>query len=407
MGAPDSPRYHHSMSRRYHPHLPGLGYAALTLLVGLAAVNRQNNLLFWILGIMVAALLISWIVSGMMMKSLRVRRLVASHGLVGEPLTVRYSVTNRSRILPAFGIHIEESPLEAAAGWPHLMAAARAWVMHLGPRETVHGEAVFWPRRRGEARFDRLRVWTTFPFGIIRKSITVSQPQHTLIYPLLYDLRRDVLGAIEPKGEAGGRVSPRTGAGDDYYGLREFRPGDQPRQIAWKRTACLDQLVCLERTRPTPPRLRVVVNLTSPTGQRSHDRVAGRSPRALQELAISLAASIIHAADRNGFEFGLSLPGTGKPDLLIRRSHWHRAKIMSALASIDLDTPHLRPESRPTTHGERAAHIVVHPDRVEPSIGRPDALHLTARHLDMLAIRPIGWDAHEVPLGEVQPEAAA
>ncbi len=361
--------------------MPGFVYAALTLLVGLAAVNRQNNLLFWTLGVMLSALIISGLVSGMMMRRLQIRRLVAGHGLVGEPLAVRYWVTNRSRFLPAFGLHDEELPDTGHAGWPRLMKPARAWVMHLGPRETVHGEAVFWPTHRGEVRFDRLRVWTTFPFGIIKKSITISQPQHTLIYPLLYELRRDVLKSVEPQGLAGSRVSRHAGTGDDYYGMREFRPGDSMRHISWKRTACLDELVCLERTRATPPRLRVIVNLTTP----------GAS-RALEELAISLAASIVHAADLAGFEIGLSLPGTNLPALLTRRSHWHRARVMSALAAVDLDATRHAPGALPTTYGERAAQIVVHPDRVDPAIGRDDALHLSARQMNHLVVRAIGWD---------------
>ena len=77
------------MVRRYHLHVPGFLYVGLTLLVGLAAVNRQNNLLFWVLGVMLAALLISGMVSGVMMQSLRVKRLVTGNGLVGEPLAVR------------------------------------------------------------------------------------------------------------------------------------------------------------------------------------------------------------------------------------------------------------------------------------------------------------------------------
>jgi uncharacterized protein (DUF58 family) len=372
------------MVRRYHLHLPGLLYAGLTLLVGFAAVNRQNNLLFWILGVMLSALLISGIVSGTMLQGLRVRRLVSGQGAVGEPLTVRYALTNSNRLVPAFGIHVEERPETGSGGWPRLMGPAAAWIMHLGPRETVHGEAVFWPHSRGEARFDRLRIWTTFPFGIIKKSITISQPQHTLIYPLLYRLRPHLLSALEPKGESGFKVSSQTGAGDDYYGMREFRPGDSMRHIAWKRTACLDQLVCLERTRPTPPRLRVIVNLTTPTDRIPRGREGDPSPRTMEERAISLAASIADAADRQGFEVGLSLPGTGAPDLLIRRGHWHRSKIMSALAAIDLDAPRSTRRGALQAHGERAAHIVIHPVRVEPSIGRDDALHLTARQLPAL-----------------------
>jgi uncharacterized protein (DUF58 family) len=395
--------------RRYHLHVPGILYVVLTLAVGLAAVNRQNNLLFWILGVMLAGLLISGLVSGVMMQNLRVRRLVTSNGVVGEPLTVRYEVINRSRLFPAFDVHLEELPVPGRGGWPRFMSPARAWVMHLGPRETVHGDAVFWPRRRGEIGFDRLRIWTTFPFGIIKKSITISQPQHTLVYPPLYELRRDVLSDVAPQGLSGAKISPHTGAGDDYYGMREFRPGDQLRQIAWKRTACLDQLVCLERTRPTPPRLRVVVNLTTPTAELAvgDDDADHAAARRLEERAISLAASIVHAAELEGFEVGLSLPGTPAAMLLIRRGHWHRAKIMAALAAIDLDAPRVRPEPVPATYGERAGQIVIHPHRVEPEIGRDDALHLTAGQLANLAVRALGWDPELAAAEDAPREAAA
>src|SRR5690606_27669822 len=130
----------------------------------------------------------------------RVRRLDPRHGAVGEPMVVRYAVTNTSRFLPALSLRIEETSSQkarhgetaAVAGrrlWSRFMAPASAWVMHVGPRETVHGEAVFWPTRRGEAHFDLLTISTSFPFGIIRKSITISQRQHTLIFPRLYTLK--------------------------------------------------------------------------------------------------------------------------------------------------------------------------------------------------------------------------
>ena len=281
--------------------------------------------------------------------------------------------------------------------------------MHLGPRETVHGQAIYWPTRRGEARFDRLRIWTTFPFGIIKKSITISQPQHTLIYPLLYELRRDLLRSIDPQGYAGSRTSPRTGPGDEYYGMREYRPGDSMRQIAWKRSACPDKLVCLERTRPTPPRVRIIVNLTTPTGQLPVEGGAEQA-RGLEESGLSLAASVIRAADSRGYEIGLSLPGTGRPNLLVRRSHWYRAKMMSALAAIDLDAPRNEAGPSPATQGERASQIVIHPDRVDPALGRDDAMHLSVRQMSDLVLAPIGWDPNEpvsAPETDEAEEAAA
>ncbi|MHC4989512.1 MAG: DUF58 domain-containing protein [Planctomycetota bacterium] len=401
------------MTRRYHLNVPVLVFIVLILLIALAAMNNQNNLLFWLFGAMVALLFVSGIVSGVMMLGLRVRRLDPRHGTVGEPLVVRYRLTNRNRLFPAFNVHIEDLPSgarsvrrrrrraaaneddgcpEGAVSFDRLMKGSRAWVMHVGPRDTVHGEAVLWPRRRGVAQFEALRIWTTFPFGLVKKSITIRQPAHTLIYPRRYELRRRVVSAITPSGPPGMLVTPQAGAGHDYYGLREHRPGDSLRFIAWKRTANLDQLVCIERARTSPPKVRVCLNLTT------------AAERELEEQAISLAASMVHAVDAAGFEVGLSILGMPIAPLPVRRSQWHLGKIMAALALIDLERPRRQIGRGQLPDVERTGLVVIHPDRVDAAIGRADAWHFTARQLEQLASRPIGWDPRR---NESEPAASS
>lgn len=381
------------MTRRYHLHLPGLLYLGLTALVGLAAFSQQNNLLFWFLGVMVSAVVISGVVSGTMMMGMRVQRLVPRHAVVGEPCTVRYAITNRNRLVPIFNVHVEEQPVAGPGGWSSFMKPARAWIMHIGPRETVHGEALFWPEHRGEARFGGVRLWTTFPFGIVRKSVTFSRPQHTLVHPLLYEVRRNLIETVGARGFTGATLSakpPDPLAGDDYYGLREFRPGDSLRHVAWKQTAARDTLLCIDRTRPAPPRVRVILDLRAPTPSLRVEPNEPHSARQLEERAISLAASIIQDADARGFEVGLTVAGSPLPRLPIRRGHWHREKMMAALAAIDLDAKrHDSPPRDPDA--ERTGQIVIHPDRVDPSAGRDDALHLSARRLEDLVVRSLGW----------------
>jgi uncharacterized protein (DUF58 family) len=404
-----------AVKRRYHLHIPGFIYLGLVLIIAVAAMNSQNNLLFWIFGVMFSGLLVSGIMSGVMMLGLRVRRLDPRHGTVGEPLTIRYALTNRHRLFPAFNIHIEERPSGGRATWRSLLRCGSAWVMHVGPRETVHGEALGWPLRRGEVRFDALRIWTTFPFGLIKKSVTFSQPQHTHIYPRLYELRKRVFDAVVPHSTMGARISPRPGAGDDYFGLREYRPGDSLRHIAWKRTAKTDELVSIERSRPSPPRVRVVLNLALSTEALAEPHLTVEKARELEEQAISLAASLVRAADLAGYELGLSAPGAALPSIPVRGGGRHFGRIMAALASIDLDAPRREPRALPIPDAERSAFVVIHPDRVDPIVGRGDAWHLSARQLPSLVLRALGFDATAQspadPLAPVPPpkrgEAAA
>jgi uncharacterized protein (DUF58 family) len=394
--------------RRLYPHLPGLIYVGLLTLVGVAAMNNQNNLLFWVLGVMIAGLLISAFLTFYMLWSLKIRRIDPQHGSVGEPLIVRYAVFNRSRLLSIFNITIAEASASSGAGtWRHLMQPASAWIMHIGPRETVHGEAIFWPTKRGEVAFERLRVSTTFPFGIIRKSITVPQSQHTLIYPMLYELKRGVLDALTPAGLMGLKVTQHPGSGDDYFGVREFKPGDSMRHISWKRTAHADELITIERTSPSPAKMRVILDLTVPTEALRVEANSAISARDLEERAISLAASIMHAADLQGFEVGLTVQGVNVPPIAVRRNRWHLRKIMAALAGIGLDGPRSAAKAQPIRDAERAALVVIAPDRVQPMSGRDDAWYLTARQLDSLAERPIGWNAGSIGSGPTRMSAVA
>lgn len=385
---------------RLRPHIPGLIYTGLLMLIGLAAMNNQNNLLFWVFGVMLSGLLISAGLTMIVMRLLRIHRMDIQHGSVGEPLLVRYAITNRNPLLSAFNLNIDERPTAGTANWPRLMKPASAWVMHVGPRESVHGETIFWPTVRGEARFHSIRVSTTFPFGIIRKFFTVQQPQHTLVFPMLYELKRGVLSALIPTGLIGTRVSHHPGAGDDYFGMREFKPGDSLRHIAWKRTARFDELVSIDRTSPSPARVRVILDLTTPTAQLKIGAAEKLTARELEERGISLAASIIHAAELEGFEVGLTVRGIDLASIAVRRNRWHVNKMMAALAAIDLDRPRLTAQSEVIREAERAALVVIAPDRSSPLASRPDAWFLTARQLDSLAVKPIGWDPNN---GQVKP----
>jgi uncharacterized protein (DUF58 family) len=357
------------------------------------AIKLENNLLFGIFGLMFSGLLISGIVSGVMMLGIRIKRIDPEHVAVGEPLFVRYQLENRNRYIPIFNVHIEELPVtgERGAGWQHFMEKSSAWIMHVGPRETVHGEQVFWPRSRGEVNFRGVRVWTTFPFGLIKKSVTLDQPQHTLVYPRLYELRRNVLRSIDTPGPVGTRITQRPGGMDDYFGLREYRSNDSVRHIAWKRSASIDQLVCVERSVPSPPRIRVVLDLTTPTDKLRIAPSDAHSARDLEERAISLAGSVIHQASMAGFEVGLTVLGMRGPmtsHFAVRRNHWHTRKLLAALASINLDGEREQTPFTLLTDTERSGLLVIRPDRVQPISDRPDVVYVTARQLEKLTASP-------------------
>ncbi len=352
----------------------GIVYTAIVLVIGLAAGTRPNNLLIWIFSCLLAAMLASGVVSGLMMMPLRAVRIEPRRGRVGEPLVVRYEITNTSRIVPAFDLHVSERALP-----PSLDTAGTAWILHVGPRDRVHAEAVFRPCARGVMRFRGFEVSSTFPFDLLRKVLIFDQSVEVLVHPEVRALRADILARVTAGGIGGQRLSSKAGGTDDFFGVREYRSGDSVRQIAWKRLAGTGKLATIERSRSVPPRVRILLDLRRAT--RDIRVVDGEDPRALEERAIVFAASFIALADKLGYEFALSVAGFEVPTVGLRKGHFHREKLMSLLAAIDLDMPRTVGNGLAQSD-ERATMIVVHTDRAETDLAPVDAWHFTARQLD-------------------------
>lgn len=363
------------MRRRYHVHPPGLLYLLLVVLVGIAAANRPSNLLVWVFAAMLSGVLLSGILSGWPLMRLRAERSLPRTGRVGEPVIVRYAIENGSSVWPVFALFVRELVP---------MRGSRGFVQHVGPGERVFAETAFWPDRRGPMRFGSFRVETVFPFGLVMKSVRFDGPGECLVLPRIERLRPGVLVSLASGTVAGPSTSLRTGPGSDFLGIREYRAGDSMRHVAWRRSASIGTLAVVERSVDAPPRIRVVLDLRRPTAALRVD-AAVRAARDLEEDAIVLAASLVSAAQRDGYETRLCVLGLPSPSMPMRRGHWHLQKELAVLAALDLDAPRdARAELPPER--ERATTLVLHVDRADLRVGGEAAVHLGAAQLVSLTL---------------------
>jgi len=360
-------------------------YVLVSFFIGVAAFNSQTNLLFWIFGLMMGGLLVSGVVSGGAMMGLSVQRILPDHAAVDEPLVIRYELTNRKLLLPCFGLIVSEldgNQKHALRGRP------QGFVLHVGPRARVQGEAMGFARRRGPVQFDRIEVATTFPFGILRKSIIISQPGRVVVCPKLMRLSRRKLAGICSRDVAGSQASGESGGSEEFYGLREYRPGDSIKLIDWKHSARANDLVRRELTRLTPPKLSVLLDLRNPE----------EPSTAAVELAISFAASLICDAHLAGFEVGLEVAGVECPSFGVHPSRMHRTRLLHALGELDLGR-RCSIWSPTTLHARDVAWVVVHPGAVDPSFGPARARHVGAADVEQ-------WRADAAPSAEPQVDPA-
>lgn len=362
-----NPNKQKKITRQYHFAFGGVLYVAVTTLLMLGALNSQNNLLFAAMGVSIGGLVVSGILSGWALLGVRVERISVSDASVGRPMTIRYRVHNKNRFVPAFALVIEER-LHKKSSWNDSFAVPRACIAHLGPGKSVECEAQVWPTRRGQVLLEDIRVWSTFPIGIAKKSITEhASPDGVIIRPLVVAIRDALLRKADGASRSGRQMSRRAGQGDEFFSLREYQPGDPIRQIAWRATARTGQTLVTQQASPVPDRLRLVLELS----------VDSESTGA-NERAISFAASIISRASKSATMVGLSVPQVG---LALQPGSGRRNvdRLLDELGRLDLTSPFVHPRTiTPPVAGPRDSVIVVYADSTVPEIDLPQARHIRA-----------------------------
>lgn len=323
-------------------------YLVVTALITIAAFYTQANLLFWALGLVAGALVVSLVVSVISLRGIEVQRLVPSRGVADDPLILRYHVTNRSR-LGWFGVELVETwsgyhrgkgraGPRGETGPPRLIGRPHGWVLHIGPGQTIQAEATCWPRRRGPLRFERIIVRSGYPFGILRKCIEFKQTSEVLIYPPQRRLNRQTALSLSSQNIGQARHADRGGGQDEFFGLRPYRPGDSFKLIDWKHSARTSNLVSREMAKARPPRMMILLDLTPHDASNNEAvQVNGDAWAGAQEEAINLAGALVREAYLHDIHVGLAVEGAACPMLAIHHSQDHHQRLMDSLARLDLN----------------------------------------------------------------------
>ena len=230
--------------RKYHLHTPGVLYIAVTILLGFAAINSQNNLLFWIFGIGISGILVSGVISGAALMGLSVRQRPIAAMRAGENASARYAIETGGRFWPVLGLHIEQEFVDEDRAF-----VAQGFLPHLAAGSRAIARAHVAPGARGIYRPGMIRVWTTFPFGIIKKSLEFEPgPAPVSVAPRRLAIRPGVLSDHASSGHRAVQQSNTRHSDGEFFALREYVAGDARRAIAWKPTARTGVLLTREHS---------------------------------------------------------------------------------------------------------------------------------------------------------------
>lgn len=234
----------------------GKYYLGITLGVGFAAINTGNNLLYLLLGMLLSLIVVSGAMSDLSLRHLTVTRRLPTRAQVGRAHLVEIEVFNHKGRVPSYAIEVED----LRSGQP---ADKRCFFLKISPTSAQVAAYRRTPARRGRDRHTGFRIATRFPFGLFEKSREVESEGELIIYPAVDPVRLP----MEDRGRnIGGVGSIGRGTGDDTFGLRLMREGDDPRDIYWRKSTMSDQIVLRERSRETRPDVELTIDTVRPKG---------------------------------------------------------------------------------------------------------------------------------------------
>lgn len=232
----------------------GKFFVGITLGVGFAAVNTANNLLYLLLGMLLALIVVSGLMSELSLRDLTVVRRLPLRAQVGRAHLVEIEVFNHKRKVPSYAIEVED----LRAGQP---ADKRCFFLKISPRSAQVAAYRRTPVHRGRDRHVGFRIATRFPFGLFEKSREVSSDGELIIYPAVDPVRAP---PVVPSRHNDGDGSAGRAHGEDFLGLKLMRHGEDPRDIHWRKTASVGQNVMRERAREARPETRLTLDVTKP-----------------------------------------------------------------------------------------------------------------------------------------------
>jgi uncharacterized protein (DUF58 family) len=282
------------------PTRAGMAFCALVLTMLIAALNYANSLALLLAFLLAGFALVTMHECHRNLLGLSLLEAAAPPLFAGSAGTLHLTLQNASR---AARYRVQTAALTAASKDPAVPVDLPAGG-HAEVALSIHAS------KRGLQRIDRLRVTSSHPFGLFRVWTWVYAPITVIVYP------RAVGSLPLPTDSATSAGTRPRGAGgsEEWVGLRPFRDGDSPRQVAWKAYA-----------REAPLLVKEYSSAGSPLRMLSLD--AARQSDIESRLA-QLARWIVDA-EAAGDLYGLELPGESIPP---HRGPDHRHRCLTALA---------------------------------------------------------------------------
>ncbi len=308
----------------------GMIYILISVVIGIAAINTGNNLLYVIVAALLSAIMVSGIASAAVLRGLTLDVHLPEHVFACRPMMARLRLRNSSSWMPSFSVRVVPGKRKPAQRWrweaytlgvPPNRAPDQQWLrlpdrrlrrVRMEAERPILQHPVYFPflatgqelcadiemsfSARGRYQEKNFGLATRFPFAFLMKTRRINLAREIIVYPVVEPTEQflDVLPMVTGEFETFVR-----GRGYDLYRIREYMPEDSARHVDWKATARTGALKVREFSREDERKLRIVFDNPAP----------GVLEPALYERAVRVAASLAWHFHHEDVDVSFVAPG--------------------------------------------------------------------------------------------------
>jgi uncharacterized protein (DUF58 family) len=298
---------------------------------------------------------------------------------LGAPSSVRLTVVNQGQTFITLRLTDHVSP----ALRPELAQLD----LQAGPGEEVEGHLPVHPRARGDQQNGPVAMVWWSPWRLVERWAIAPVDGTVRVYPDLAEGRGEALYLIRSRQIAiQKRRARHTGHGREFESLRDYREGDEWRDLCWPVSARRGRLV----TKVYQPERSQAVWILVDAGRLLRARVGERTMLDVSATAaLTLAQVALGSGDRVGLlTYGRRIQHRIAPG----RGAGHLRALVEALALVRSDAVEADHASAVASllAAQRRRALMVWLTEIAETAGVPDviehALGMTARHLVLFAV---------------------
>ncbi|WP_202740603.1 MULTISPECIES: DUF58 domain-containing protein [Acinetobacter] len=188
----------------------GFLYLVLIVITFIAGINYANNLILGFCFLISAILCISFYLTFKQLHGLQIELVAAKVGQVDQPLILKILLKQSAQTVRYLRLNWQE----------------QEHFLYLDQTQQCLELAVL-PEQRGRYELDALKIYATYPLGLVRAWTYLYPQQEVWIAPKATDWQKE--HKLQP--------NPAQDSLDEFKELRTFQYGDSYQNVAWKQVA--------------------------------------------------------------------------------------------------------------------------------------------------------------------------